>query len=329
MTLFPVLSVLAILFSVVDAKGASACKSAVKAATRNVQSRVYITSSFGDAGTITAWSGGGGPVSTIPTDNGHPFGGRKYGGADRSTIYGSRVYGSGYPSGYDGSGSSTSNNNVTTTATTGRGFPYGMWPISWNQDEYFSQDVLALRPGGQLVSAQVGSTDTNKWPGLPREERYTIVGDMDSVMFMMSNLVGWCSVTMDWPKTLGSSAGLGEQNVIQYYRASSFALLFTGYNATSTASNAEAFPPLPASIADSAFLQCVNHTIGDSIPILDSAASGDGGLSEGATIGVVIACVVGAVALILCIGRALDKWPEWKESIKSWWKRIAPAAANA
>jgi hypothetical protein len=45
----------------------------------------------------SAWSAGGGPRMIIPSDSATPFAGREYGGGERSHIYGTRLYGSGYP----------------------------------------------------------------------------------------------------------------------------------------------------------------------------------------------------------------------------------------
>ena len=181
-----------------------------------------------------------------------------------------------------------------------------MWPISWTEDEYSSQDTIALRPGGQLVSAQVGSTDTAKWPGLTREETYTIIGDMDSVMFLISDLVDYCHATMNWPKPLISNSTV-QKTAIQYYRASSFALAYAGYNATDSSS----FPPLPTSIANSAFLRCVNHTIGEAIPILDAPPNKK--LSDGVVVGIVIAAIFGTILLLVGGMHAWDKFTLWRE----------------
>lgn len=76
-----------------------------------------------DTVSVSAWGGGGGSRRKSPSSvAAGPFAGREYGGGDRHTIYGSRVYGSGYPYGAD---------NATSVA--GRPFPYGVWPISWGQ----------------------------------------------------------------------------------------------------------------------------------------------------------------------------------------------------
>jgi hypothetical protein len=139
-------------------------------------------------GSITAWSGGGGAQGTIPPTSSGPFAGRQFGGGDRKTIYGTRQYGSGYPYGV---------NNASTIA--GRPFPYGTWPISFGAylggQEVIGTNLDTMRPGGPLVTVQVGSTDTQKWPGLTGAEVYSMFGDRDSVLFMMGDLVNWCHAT--------------------------------------------------------------------------------------------------------------------------------------
>ncbi|KIM27320.1 hypothetical protein M408DRAFT_54657, partial [Serendipita vermifera MAFF 305830] len=218
----------------------------------------------------SAWSGGGGDKAMIPQDSGHPFAGRWVGNGDRRTIYGSRLYGSGYPSSYSNG----------SDAVQGRGFPYGTWPISWGAyrggEEYTSSTLDLLRPGGPLVTVNVTSNPSN-WPNIPTTEVYQLVGDRDSVMFMMSDLADWCHAKPQWPQAFSPSAPGNAttqpkpENVIQYYRASSFALTFAGYNNTAALGSASstASVPLPGAIVNSPFLACINDTIAVALPILD------------------------------------------------------------
>lgn len=219
--------------------------------------------------TVTAWGGGGGERQTLPSDSGAPFAGRTYGGGDRHTIFGTRSYGSGYPYGVS---------NVSTIS--GRGFPYGVWPISWGSylggEEYIGDSIDILRPGGQLSTVQVGTTDSTKWPGVPPTEVYIMIGDRDSILFMISDLVNWCHATPLWPSSFNPlTTTIKPENVIQYYRSSSFALSYPGYHnsfAVGSQDTQQSFgesTPLPSAIISSPFLKCINETIGAALPIID------------------------------------------------------------
>lgn len=88
------------------------------------------------------------------------------------------------------------------------------------------------------------------------------------------------------------------QNVMQWYRSSSFAFVYTGYNNTyafaplNETSSLDESTPLPEPQLDSPFVQCINNTITASIAILDE---GQTSLSAGEIAGIVIGSVVGAV----------------------------------
>ncbi|CCA71842.1 hypothetical protein PIIN_05777 [Serendipita indica DSM 11827] len=237
-----------------------------------------------DTVSVSAWGGGGGSRRTIPSNAAAgPFAGREYGGGDRHTIYGTRAYGSGYPYGA---------NNARSIR--GRPFPYGVWPISWGQnylggDEYSLNAIINgttyeldfLRPGGPMGVVKL-APDTSHWSGVSSEEVYEMIGDRDSLAFMMADLVDWCHVQ---PQTLrrfdpsnpSSISQPRPENVIQYYRASSFAVTYPGYKNTfalgSNISTSQTFAdssPLPSRIANSGFLRCINDTIGNALPIADS-----------------------------------------------------------
>lgn len=62
------------------------------------------------------------------------------------------------------------------------------------------------------------------------------------------------------------------EEVVQYYRASSAALMLEGYNNTSQLSDDTALPdtPLPTNI-DTTLLTCLNETIGAALPLVDGA----------------------------------------------------------
>jgi hypothetical protein len=95
------------------------------------------------------------------------------------------------------------------------------------------------------------------------------------------------------------------ENFIEWYRSSSFALAYTGYN------NTYALPPLnqtaglgwhdstllPVALISSPFLQCINETIIASLPILDQANSP---LSTGELAGIIIGFAVAIILSCLC-----------------------------
>lgn len=247
------------------------CASAQQSAVKNYILRIVPTLKDLTHASVQAWGGGGGNHQTIPTDSGSPFAGRQFGGGDRKTIFGTRAYGSGYPFGADNS-----------STISGRPFPYGTWPISFGAylggQEYLGPTIDVQRPGGLLATIKVGSTDTKKWPSIASAEVYDMVGDRDSIVFMMADLVNWCHATPVWPTTFdpSDSRSVKPSNVIQYYRASSFALAYFAYNNSfahsnpSTSLSFDQSTPLPSNISSSAFLQCINSTIGTALPIVDA-----------------------------------------------------------
>lgn len=233
-----------------------------------------------DTRIMSAWSGGGGPIWQFGDDYLPPFRQRQYGSGDRKTIYGSRAYGSGYPYGV-----------ADTSNVRGRPFPYGSWPLYWSGgymggDEYAGDAIEAQRPGGSLVVVAVSTTDTEKW-NVTTEETYWMVGDRDSTLSIMASMVDWCHATPRWPVLFDPSTttstdaapALAPQNILQYYRASSFALAHPGYNnsfailSSSTTPNTELThdqsTPLNDTQIYSPFLRCINETIADALPILD------------------------------------------------------------
>jgi hypothetical protein len=136
-------------------------------------------------------------------------------------------------------------------------------------------------------------------------ETYWLLGDRESVTAMLQILSGCkdcqtyscgiVNVTEVQPLTIdltnftasnstilpvnSSTTPPQVQNIVQYYRASSFALAYTNYtnmyavaplNETTEVGwgNSTALPDL---LTHSAFLQCVNNTLVDGLPILNAA----------------------------------------------------------
>ena len=241
-----------------------------------------------DTRRMSAWSGGGGPIWQLESDTGNPFAGRNYGSGDRRTIYGSRAYGSGYPT--------WSYPVLDPTTVAGRGFPYGVWPIPWagnysGSTEYGAETAELFRPGGQVVQAPLRPTRASGNSTSAEEETYWLIGDRGSTLSILTNMVDWCHAEPIWPEIFeaandgtgvaGNYTGQGVRfhpgNVLQYYRASTFALAHPRYN------NTYAYPPLNTTtllthdqstpindvMKSSAWLWCINVTIADALPILD------------------------------------------------------------
>ena len=262
-----------------------------------------------DSRMMSAWSGGGGEIWNLEHSKGYPFAGRPYGSGDRSTIYGSRTYGSGYPQW------SYPVSDPTTLA--GLGFPYGAWPIPWAGDyagsgEYGAASVDIFRPGGRMVQVPLKSS-TKHWniSGVD-EETYWIIGDRDSIISIMASMVDWCHAEAIWPETFdpakdaigvaGNATGQGVKfqpgNILQYYRASTFALAHPAYNNsyahaplnTSTLFTHDQSTSLNDVMKSSAWLKCINETIANALPILDAPPKF---LSKGASNAIIVCVTVG------------------------------------
>ncbi|CCA75115.1 hypothetical protein PIIN_09099 [Serendipita indica DSM 11827] len=233
--------------------------------------QIRATTSFAnfDARIMDHWGGGGGATWTISNDSVHPFVGRQFGGAKRKQIAGTRAFGSGYP--WDSDNAAT---------LSGRGFPFGTWPIWWGNDfmgtDEYNSTKDTIRPGGQLVTAPVqlikaGSPFTNA----TEDEMYYILGDTQSVTFMMISFVTWCHVKPAWPTKfdpLSPNTPIRLENVFQYYRASSFALASTLYNNTfarTSIANSTESSPLPAQVEYSDYRQCVDSVISNALPVMN------------------------------------------------------------
>jgi hypothetical protein len=116
---------------------------------------------------------------------------------------------------------------------------------------------------------------------------FNLVGDEDSVRSVLDVLVSSDCDVANLTVVPYSSANTSQprpENVVQYYRASSFALTLNGYNNTvelpsnmpsnnNTAPPNIANAPLLANHTDLNFLACINSTIEESLPIMDSAAT--------------------------------------------------------
>ncbi|KAK7447381.1 hypothetical protein VKT23_014091 [Stygiomarasmius scandens] len=226
-------------------------------------------SAGGSSRTATSSGNGGGPQSSIPS--GSLFAGRTQGGGTRNQVYGTSNYGSGYPG--LGSGS-----------VAGRGFPFFFWPIAWggaagagsaaflHNREYGNPDNSS-RPGGPMTFATFVSNSQNT--------TFHVVADNQTVIDLITDINTNCtsfinnSSSTSTPLVFNDSdpSAPNAQSAIQYYRASSVVLTLDGYNNSATwnnATNDTADTPLPSNI-DNNLKDCLNFTIGTTVPLVDGA----------------------------------------------------------
>jgi hypothetical protein len=176
------------------------------------------------------------------------------------------------------------------------------------------------RPGGPLSTAVVQ-------PLTPTvQDSYYLIGDESSVSVVLVSLISSCGIAnvtvtntyINGTSVLNETALVPHpEQVVQYYRASSFSLALSSYNnsaallSRSPASNDSAPPPLsentplPGGINTTLFV-CINATIAATVPLLDTD-SGKHGLSTANIIEIVIGSVVG-VLLLLGLGLRFTIW---------------------
>lgn len=152
------------------------------------------------------------------------------------------------------------------------------------------------RPGGNMTTVPIQSTFWRNVSTVVRRDNsssspaiypFNLVGDEDSVRAVLDVLVSSdCDVAnlTIVPYSSTNTSQPRPENVVQYYRTSSFALTLNGYNNTaelpsnmppnnSTAPPSTPDTPLPTNHTDLNFLACINSTIEESLPIMDSAAA--------------------------------------------------------
>ncbi|KAK6974988.1 hypothetical protein R3P38DRAFT_3335295 [Favolaschia claudopus] len=169
------------------------------------------------------------------------------GGSTRGQVYGTGIYGSGYP-------------GFHTRGVEGRWFPFYFWPLVWGPgpsysaylrtDEY-GQPSSTSRPGGVMTEAVFQSSGTGT----------------------IFRLVAHSGATA--PSPFNGNTVHAEQ-VVQYYRASSVALTLDTYNDTAIflPENSTSQTPLPAGV-DQNLLTCLNLTIGQAVPLVDVVSNPD------------------------------------------------------
>lgn len=215
--------------------------------------------------TATAYGYGGGKPKTIPA--GQLFGGRTAGGAIRPQIYGTRGYGSGYP-GYSSYG------------VAGRGFPFWYWPVVWggSSNQYFHDSEYGnssntSRFGGPMAQADFISNSTGSTFHL-LSDNSTIGSLINSINTNCSSHLSSSSSKSPSPYNSSVLGGPQPEETIQYYRSSSIVLALDGYNnsATFNSNPNVTDSPLPSGV-DTTLLNCLNYTIGQAAPLIDSASS--------------------------------------------------------
>ena len=137
----------------------------------------------------------------------------------------------------------------------------------------------------------------DRWNASSLEETYWIIGDRDSIISVMASMVDWCHAEPIWPDAFnpaesaigvaGDATGQGVRlhpgNILQYYRATTFALAHPAYNNsyayfplnTSTLLTHDQSTPLNNVMKYSAWLRCINETIANALPILDDGPPSD------------------------------------------------------
>ncbi|KAI6138580.1 hypothetical protein BKA82DRAFT_4154451 [Pisolithus tinctorius] len=236
-------------------------------------SSIPLSSSSSSSGSLgkssaTAYGYGGGESIVIPP--GELFAGRSAGGGTRDEIFGSRTYGSGYPS-------------ITGRGVSGRGFPFWYWPVVWNDTAAESQPYLngseygdaynTSRFGGPLMEATfISNTSSPNTIFHVLSDNSTIVSLIHSIDANCSHYLSSSSSSSPVAFNASSATAPHPEQAIQYYRASSVVLTLDGYNNSVTFSNNTNMTdsPLPSNI-DTNLTVCLNQTIALAVPLVDGA----------------------------------------------------------
>ncbi|KAJ3739506.1 hypothetical protein DFH05DRAFT_1537946 [Lentinula detonsa] len=228
------------------------------------------SSSGSSSRSITPYGNGATKVITIPS--GQLFSGRTAGGATRSQVFGTRTYGSGYPS-------------ISGRGVANRGFPFFFWPLVWggaaggtasylhDENEYGLPDNSS-RPGGILMTAAFQSNSTSSI--------FRILSDNTTISELITDIHANCSSHLTSNSASSPSSAISynssasdapkPEQVVQYFRASTVSLTLDGYNNTAVFdSEGTADVPLPSGI-DTTLLECMNSTIGVAVPLVDAGS---------------------------------------------------------
>ena len=120
---------------------------------------------------------------------------------------------------------------------------------------------------------------TSTYVSSTQSTRFYLVTDNDTATAMVPILQQNCSSVLNSgvsntpvPYSISDPNFPRPEETVQYYRASSAALMLEGYNNTAQLSDNTSLPdtPLPSNI-DMNLLVCLNETIGAAIPLVDAA----------------------------------------------------------
>jgi hypothetical protein len=190
--------------------------------------------------------------------------------------------------------------------------------LSW---QYYGREEK--RPGGRTSTAEIRP----KVPSIL--ETYHLIGDEQSVRAVLIAVMSNCSVQwQDAKRTVATfnrdstNKTVWPERVVQYYRASTFALSLDTYNNTAslpvnqpkdnnTAPPVLADTPLPGGLS-TAFLACLNATIAFSVPLIEVDTRKQ--LNNAETAGVALGCIFGAgffmlsmYYVVICICNATNR----------------------
>lgn len=188
-----------------------------------------------------------------------------------------RAYGSGYP-------------GITGRGVSGRGFPFYFWPLAWGGvaavgtsaylhiEEYGAPDNSS-RPGGAMVVAEFLSSTAQSTSAAATALSIRLLADNATVTALIPNIIEACASSnlgntgsvhiVNFTGSDGQTSGPKPEQTVQYYRASSVALTFDGYNNTAVFMAEGAVDvPLPEGL-DLTLLNCLNSTIGLVVPLVN------------------------------------------------------------
>ncbi|KAK7448044.1 hypothetical protein VKT23_013801 [Stygiomarasmius scandens] len=256
----------------------------------------------GNGKSASTTSNGGGTPIVIP--NGEAFSGRSFGGGDRQGVYGTRIYGSGYPPTYVGSSCTCLPSYCPCRGVANRGFPFYFWPLVWGGATFalvapylytsleYGLPTNTSRPGGAETTVPFISVSNGTI--------FRILSDNTTITSLITSIQasgdsGGCGYLIkangsgvatpyqvdNSSSTSDTLTGPRPEQAIQYYRASSVVLTLDGYNNsvvyesqsssnTSTSNATLTDTPLPLGI-DTTLLDCLNQTIGKQVLLVDGA----------------------------------------------------------
>ena len=161
-------------------------------------------------------------------------------------------------------------------------------------EKYTPQDTH--RPGGALLEMALTPSNATVPPS-----KFIFVAENQTV-FQINNTVSE-NCTTHWttstPIAFNSTGNLLPESVIQYYRGESAVVLLQGYDNTKVQPNSPNLvpnPPMSSNVSAEAW-ECLNVTIGESIPLMQTSS----GLPKGTKIGLGVGLGLGLPALILFI----------------------------